>query len=166
MNEITSYIENCRKKGFSDRYIKKVLKDAGHQEFVVRRAFSMSKRKDSVVGSRNLLYSVFIIVGIVALLSVVFMINSENDSAPTGQVIQPIPIAPDMSTNDELIKTKNLIISQQTDMINALDLTVDEKNILIMEQTAKINAMFNDAEMQREEMVKASLELANSILKR
>lgn len=166
MNEITSYIENCRKKGFSDRYIKKVLKDAGHQEFVVRRAFSMSKRKGSNVSSRNFLYSIFIIIGIVALLSVIFMINSNNDSAPTGQVIQPVPIIQDQTTNDELIKTKNLIIAQQTDMINNLDLSVEEKNALITKQTSKINKLFNNSEMQRKEMVKASLELANSILER
>lgn len=164
MNELTSYIETCRKKGFSDRYIKKVLKDAGHQDFVVKRAFSMSRKKNSV-GTRNFLYSIFIIIGITAILSVIFMISSDED-VTTGQVIQPLPASNNIVQNDELIKTKNLLIQQQTNMINALDLTVDEKNVLIAEQTAKINALFADAELQREEMVNASLELANDILAR
>jgi len=166
MNELTSYIETCRKKGFSDKYIKKVLKNAGHQDFIIQRAFSMSKRKkEKPISSRNFLYSILILLGISAIMSLIFLINQTSGHSTTGKFINPNPFNENVSNNNiNVLKTKNLIIKQQIEMINKLDLTLDEKNKLIEEQTNKINELFESSKLEKQELVNASLELINSIL--
>ena len=40
MEKIITYINTCRQKGFSDGYIRKVLKEAGHQDYIIGKAMS------------------------------------------------------------------------------------------------------------------------------
>ncbi|MBW2998978.1 hypothetical protein KY321_05560 [Candidatus Woesearchaeota archaeon] len=168
MRELVSYIENCRKKGFSDRYIRKVLKDAGHQDFVVRRAFSHSKGGRKKVNSRNFLLSLVLILGIISVMGIVALFNFE-ESSPSGYIVNAPTQPPVQEVNNEqakLIAAKNQVLEQQIQMIRGLDLTVEEQERLIIEQTRKIDELFIKIQTERTENLNASIELINSLLVR
>ncbi|MBW3021128.1 hypothetical protein KY334_07575 [Candidatus Woesearchaeota archaeon] len=167
MNELVSYIENCRKKGFSDRYIRKVLKDAGHQDFVVKRAFSYSKGgRKKTIHSKNVLLSLIMILGIISIMGIVALLNFD-DETPTGYIVNTPDKMEQLNIEQtKLLDAKNKILEQQVEMIEGLDLSLEEKEQLIQEQTKKINELFNQINTERSENLNASIELINSLLVR
>ena len=161
MDKLVGYVHQCRKKGFGDAYIKKVLKEAGHQPYIINRALLKAGRRktSSAFNPKPLL---FVILGIAILASVtaLFSLSDGVTGMATGEV-QEI-----LDDNEKLLELKNRIISKQIESINELDISVEEKQRLINIQTAQVNDLFKEIENERRENLEGAVELINSILAR
>jgi uncharacterized coiled-coil protein SlyX len=168
MQEIISYVNTCRQKGFSEGYIRKVLKEAGHQNYIIDKAVSLSrnysgrKRTNKKVMSTILVLA--ILIGVFSVLSLTNFFVAEDPI--TGNIVAKSDYNDQVLKANEFLKAKNKVINQQIDMINELDLSVEEKNVLIIEQTKKINDLFDKMESERTDNLDASIELINQILNR
>lgn len=166
MEKIVSYINTCRQKGFSDGYIEKVLKDAGHQDYIIRKAMSLSRSSSNRRRTNNTVMSAILVLAILIGVLAVFSLTNffVKEDPLTGKVVSKVEYNNQIVEANEFLKAKNKVINQQIEMINQLDLSVEEKNALILEQTKKINDLFDQMSTERQENLDASIELINKLL--
>ncbi len=172
MNKVVEYVGQCRKKGFSDAYIKASLQEAGHQDYVIKRSISVSRKSNFIKkSSRPVLVLLLLVITLFGIVSA-FNLFSDDVSNTVGYAIateQNEVISGDddkLQRSIQLLNTKNILLKQQVSMIQSLNISNDEKNILILKQTEEINRLFDEIKTNNKNTVDGSIELINSMLKR
>lgn len=155
MEDVVKYIRQCRRQGFNDSFIKKQLKDAGHSDFIIKKAFYGEKQTRPIPSVKPLMF-LFVGLAVVSLGMLALLLLSPT-SSPTGYAIN----------EGQLIEqAKAEILRAHIDEINSQDLTLQEKEVQIQELRERVDKLFEQIEVSRQQNLKESIELINSILNR
>jgi len=163
MDELRSYVHKCRKYGMSDAHIRKTLREAGHQDFLIKRAMVGGRHSATVSSTSNLampvLISVFIALVIGGIGVVAF--SSGSDAGVTGATITKVELQDEQLL---LLQAKESMLNERIKEIEGLDITLDEKKRLIAEQRAEIDQLFTQIQEERSNNLDAGIELINNML--
>jgi len=163
MDEVRSYVKKCRKYGMSDTHIRKTLREAGHQDFLIKKAMVGGRHSATARSSNNLAMPVLVSVFIALVIGGIGIVAFTTDSA-TGITSAAVTEVQLQDENLLLLQAKENLLNERIREIQSLDVSLEEKERLIAEQRYEIDSLFMQIKQERSNNLDAGIELINNML--
>ncbi len=162
MDELRNYVLKCRRYGMSDAHIRKTLKEAGHQDFMIRQAM-VGRRQSSSSSGFSVGMPVIVALFAVLVLGTIGFVAMNTSGGITGASVAEVNLQDDQLL---LLQAKENMLKERISEIESLDISLEEKERLIAEQRVEIDALFVQIEYERAKTLEGSVELINNILRK
>lgn len=163
MDEVRSYVKKCRKYGMSDMHIRKTLREAGHQDFLIKQAMIGGRHSATPRSTNNLAMPVLVSVFIALVIGGIGIVAFTTDSA-TGITSAAVTEVQLQDENLLLLQAKESLLQERIKEIQSLDVSLEEKERLIAEQRYEIDSLFMQIKQERSNNLDAGIELINNML--